>query len=1250
MRWISAQNLQEWSNTVTARTTFPGLISDLISASAPSINEFRFPNREKGQVRGFDGILEATGVPPFVPDGLSIWEFGVTAEDVRKADGEFEKRSKEVDSTRRANTTFVFATPRTWDNPKRKIADWLSEKRALKQWKGVEFLDGVGLEHWLDINPAVAAHYARYELGLAPTTGACSSREFWDEFSTRFEPTLTEEVLLAGREAQEAELLRRLSEGSSRLAFAADSADEVIAFVIAAIRRAAPETRAFLEARAMVVDSVEAARQLALRKGLIFLPRGQARPLVGLLGQAGPTVISAGADEQRGQHDVLARPTSSELAKAFVSMGIAESEGYELARRCGRSLAVLARQKPSGTAELPEWLQAAESLIPALLAGAWQPSMKADTDVLKTLGGKATYEEVEAPLRGLTRLKDPPVDRVDDVWAMRSSVDAFVHLGRLIGGEHLARFAEQAKVVFSRVIEPPKADEVFRVTSPQLNAHSRWLREGLMTTLLHMAALHEEAGFVVTGSSPQLFVDDIVRGLPNLSTDHRLLESLRDQLPLLAEAASIPFLQALERLLEGDAEKIRPIFSERDDFFAPASAHTGVLWALEVLAWDESHLLRAAMCLAKLAAIDPGGRLTNRPLNSLRDVFLSWSPHTNAGHMQRIGVLSHVVRAVPSIGWALLVKLLPQAHSIVSPTQKPKFAEASPGGQETLTYGIVWATQAAVVDLAVEHAQLVPERWQAMIGVLGQLRPDSFEHVVRGLEDCLDRQSAGDRFTTWDSLRKEVNRHRAFSQTDWAIKDERLGRLEALVSRFQPNDPILVTTWLFDDWTPDIVGCHDEEDPITRIQSARLKALEGVMAAKGVHGLAKLATKVKLPQQMAESLTMLAIGKEDTSSLLRELLALTGEAKSLASVVGAKAFSSFGPSWMEHLEHLRAELKLSAVETACLFFVLEDGKPTWDMVASFGADVDDAYWSHKRAFGFRGTPEEMEYAISRYRACGRTLAAIEATNERLQDMSSASILNLLEAAIPELNAIPGGGGAMLVYHVEHLFEELGKRSDVSREDLARMEFAYLPIVHRRKQQLTLHKMLVESPEFFVSIICTVFKPANSEAPIVSEQEQKMATAAYELLNGLNVLPGQVDDRVDFATLKAWSDEVRQRAALADRSAITDARIGHLLAHAPADPDDQAWPHRAVRQLVEDLSSDEVEQACRIERFNMRGIYSKTIGEGGQQERVLADEAKRWAGGMPEFPRTANMLSAIADMWCSEGEAADVQAAKEALRW
>lgn len=1249
MKWISAHNLQEWSNSLTARTTFPGLVADLITASAPNITAFRFPNREKGQVRGFDGVLEATGAPPFVPDGPSIWEFGVTSNVASKAESDFNKRTQEVDPVVRANTTFVFVTPRTWDLPSKQIPDWLSEKRALGEWKDVQCFDGVALEHWLDRHPAVASHYARHEMGLAPITGAYSSSEFWDEFSTRFSPTLTEEVLLAGREEQSAELLRKLSEGGSRLAFAADSADEVIAFVVATIRKATPEIRAFLEARTMVVDSTDAARHLVSREDLIFLPRGQARALVGVLAQSGPTVISAGADEQRSQHDVLTRPNSSELSKALVTMGLDESETYELARRCGRSLAVLARQIPSGTAQPPGWLGKSESLIPALLAGAWKPSRVADTEVLKSLGGKATYEEVEAPLRGLTKLTDPPIDRVDDVWAMRSSVDAFVHLGHLIGGEHLARFAEQARAVFSQVIVPPKAEEIFRLSPSQDDAHSQWLREGLMTTLLHMAALHEQAGFVVTGSTPQRFVDEIVRGLPNLSTDHRLLESLQDHLPLLAEAAPVPFFEALESLLEGNAERIRPIFSESDDFFAPASAHTGVLWALELLAWDENQLLRAAMCLAKLATIDPGGKLTNRPINSLRDILLSWSPHTNAAHKQRIGVLSHIVKAVSSIAWPLLEKLLPNAHDSVSPTQKPKFAEASPGGKEKLTYGIVWATQAAVVELAVEHAQLVPERWKTLIGILHDLQPASFEHTVNALEGCFKTQNAEERFDIWDILRKEVNRHRAFNSADWALKDGQLARLDNLVVQFQPDDPLLVMTWLFDDGMPDVMGIVGD-DPIAAIQSARVDALRELKATQGVLGLTNLAVRVKQPFQIAEPLSKFEFGEEEYLSFVRHLLALDGEARSLATAVVAQALVTFGPSWMRLIERLRGEIDLSADELARLFLSLTNEKQSWDVVASFGADVDDAYWRQKRAFGFRGTPEEMEYAVDRYRACGRTLAAIEATHQLLGNVASSTILGLLEAAITAINTDASSSGGMITYYVEHMFEELNKRPDVAREDLARIEFAYLPLLRKRNKPLTLHKMLVESPEFFISAICTVFKPASGEAPQPSEQERKLATAAYELLNSLDIMPGQEGDRIDFDKLKAWSEEVRQRAIDVDRVSVTDSRIGHMLAHAPIDPEDQTWPHKAVRQLIEQVSSDKIEGAIRIERSNMRGVYSKAIGEGGQQERELAQQAKAWAYAMPDFPRTASLLTSIANMWSEQGDRADASAAKEALRW
>lgn len=164
MRWVTATNLQQWADTLQARTNFPALVADLIRATASNITDIRFPNGDKGQVRGFDGVLEATGMPPYVPDGRSIWEFGVTEGAAGKATSDYEKRTAQVDEAERNETTFVFASPRTWDNPKEKLPDWVEAKREQGDWKDVKYIDGAMLEDWLAACPAVAARWARYEL------------------------------------------------------------------------------------------------------------------------------------------------------------------------------------------------------------------------------------------------------------------------------------------------------------------------------------------------------------------------------------------------------------------------------------------------------------------------------------------------------------------------------------------------------------------------------------------------------------------------------------------------------------------------------------------------------------------------------------------------------------------------------------------------------------------------------------------------------------------------------------------------------------------------------------------------------------------------------------------------------------------------------------------------------------------------------------------------------------------------------
>lgn len=1249
MRWITALNLQQWADTLAARNVFPGMVADLIRASARDILNIRFPNGDKGQVRGFDGVLEAVGVPPYVPDGFSIWEFGVNAGAAAKAESDFEKRTKEVDKAKRMETSFVFVSPRTWDNPKKKLANWVDDKKKLGEWKDVLYLDGAMVEDWLSSAPAVAARYAKYELNCFPAAGVRSTDEFWDEYSTRFGPQLVEAVLLAGRVQQAEDLVRKLSEGVSKLPYAADSPDEVVAFAIAAIRSAPTDVRFFLEAKTLVVDTEDAARQIAASSGLSFLPRSQARQLAGLLAQKGPTVVSAGADDKKHGHEVLRRPSSTDLAHALEGMGLNSKDAYAMARSCGRSLAVLARRIPSCTAPKPEWIDKGAMLLPALLAGAWHVRSKSDQEVICRLASEKDYAACEAPLRQLAKLQDPPIDFVTDVWALRASIDAFVNLGHLIGVEHLERFAEAATAVFGKAIEPPKPDEVYRPAEQRGNdLHSRWLRDGMMNTLLHMAVLHEQAEFVVPGTTPQDYVNDIVRRLPGLSRDHRLLVSLQDQMALLAEAAPIPFLEALERLLEGDAMAIRPIFEEQKGLIGSHAYYYGVLWGLEVVAWDPQLLLRASVCLAKLAKIDPGGTVSNRPINSLRAIFLSWAPNTGANAAQRKGVLAHVLNTVPEVAWDLLVKLLPRPHDYSIPTQAPVFREFDE--TEVLTYAVVWDAQNFVVEQAIARAGTEPSRWIALIDAMSHFTNNGLENMVAGLDLVLGSSAGEARFTVWDALRKEVNKHRTYAGTDWAVPEEALARIDPLLARFAPQTAVEKCVWLFDDWMPDVPGKVDSDDPTEAIDAARHEAVLDVMRESGRQGLIELAQRSKLPQHVAMAARSLEFGFDELGQFFLELLRAAPNIDVVAGSVLAEGATRFQGQWTQFARETFVHEHVVPERVARLLTALDDSIQTWNHVQEYGPEVNDSYWRLKHSYFVRGDAEELLFGVRRYLEYGRPLAALDAATRRLGELPTALLVQLLDGAVPELNASARGGGNLSIYNIEHAFDELRKRGDIAPDEVAALEFRYLPVFHLRRQPLVLHTLLVQRPRMFMDAICAVFKPANREPEPVSEGAEKLAVAAYELLTGLQVLPGQNGAEVDYAALLAWCQEVRRIAVEVDREKITDQRIGALLAHAPSSQVDGAWPHEAVRAVIEHVASEEVELGVAVERFNMRGVYSKAIGEGGQQELALAKQYQDWAAMMPDSPRTAAMLMGVEEKWLREAQRADQFAAKEALRW
>ncbi|MFC5522097.1 hypothetical protein [Polaromonas jejuensis] len=1251
MQWISEGDLKRWSERLDARALLIDMVGDLIRATVADASQFRFPGGDSAQIRGFDGDLETTEAISVVPGQKSKWEFGVSP-GRGKADGDYEKRTGKTDPAIMRENTLVIVNLCRWDVPKTTLVDWVAEKKGESKWLDVKYIDGVALVQWLEEHPAVAATYARRVLETAPRHDALSTDEFWERYSTGFKPTLSGQVLLCDRDEQRQQLLQALGGRPQNIMLGAESAEEVIAFAVAAIRSAPEDQRRLLEARTLIVESEQAAQFLTGRKNLVFLAWKSAENLTGMLGQRGPT-LAAATGVQRRQHANLARPTASAMAEAMVSMGIPREDGYELALRCGRSLTVLRRLRPSGIAQPAQWAQHANNLKPALLAGGWTVNSKLDTDVLAALAGHGDYDAVEALIRPTMTLSDPPLDRVNEVWQVRAPVDAFPFYGHLVDSKDLQRLREAAIKVFSHAVPRPTRDERFSLEYKPPADYSSWLRDGIALTLLMFAAMPEVGGLHFNETTPQQYVDSIVRELPGFAKGHKWLEPILDQASLLAEAAPNPFLEALESMLEGDGEAAKHLFAAQgeDDFmFGPTSPHTYILWALEVLAWHPAYLQRSALVLARLAEVDPtpSSRNGNRPLNSLRAIFISWSPNTHAKLSQRIAAIDAILRHVPSMGWDLLMQLLPRSHDTSSPTQKPKLRDASPVAAEEITFGLVWDTETEIVGRAMKMAQGNEERLIALVEALPNFQPASRSQVLELIDQYLQQHMDGHGNPLWHALREQASKHAYFEDSDWALKGEDLSAIREIIERHAPTDQVAKIRFLFDDWTPHI-GERDG-DEIAAVDRARADALFRLWESEGQAGILRLAETAKLPQSMGPAVQSLPLSLNDTESLMFAFWDAGGEQAQIAVMLSGAARTRLGDEWKARMRDLVVPRCVSNRQVAEFLAAWPRDRETWAYVEALGKDRHDAYWRYAGTLPWQSSTEDLLFAVQELRRVNRSLHVINMIHRRAKDIPSDVLMGLLDDALQELAAGDIAISNMLSYYLKDVFETLSGRDDVSRQDLARREYAYLPLIEREAKSLVLHEFMAEDPAFYVEVLTHVF--ASKDDPrdrIPTDQERARAKTSYKLLSSFHRLPGQQGSEIDAVVLRTWVDEVRRLASERGRAAIGDEYVGQLLAHAPTDTETGAWPPATVCTVIEGLVADGVERGLEVERINMRGVYSKAYQEGGGQERNLAHTYQGWANAAQKSPRVVAMLTRIAETWLRYAELADIEADKSMLK-
>jgi hypothetical protein len=203
-------------------------------------------------------------------------------------------------------------------------------------------------------------------------------------------------------------------------------------------------------------------------------------------------------------------------------------------------------------------------------------------------------------------------------------------------------------------------------------------------------------------------------------------------------------------------------------------------------------------------------------------------------------------------------------------------------------------------------------------------------------------------------------------------------------------------------------------------------------------------------------------------------------------------------------------------------------------------------------------------------------------------------------------------------------------------------------------------MLSEDPDFFADIIRRIYRSrgagdeaaaeeaeakAEAEAePSDDEQRAAIGQNAYRLLSDWRRVPGRREDgTVDAERLEAWVAAAREKLAASGHSEVGDSHIGRVLTWAPGDEDGVRVP-AVVRDLLEKLQSEEIEDGLRIELFNSRGVTSRGAFDGGEQERAHAagylEQAERIGA---RWPRTAALLRELGEGYERDATRLDAEA-------
>ena len=1256
MKWIDTTDIRNWANRRDCQETLSLLVRKLIRATSSSIKNIKFPSGDNVLIGGWDGILVISEETEYLPNGISLWEFGANKDIKGKANDDYQKRTLNPLGYNPKESTYIFVTPRLWQNNE----DWVKEKNAEASWKNIKVIDAEALEEWIDEAPSVGVWLARH-IGKFPNGGIQSTDDFWEEWSAGIKFNLNSDILLGGRETEKIKVLEAIK---TPLVFSIKglSREESLAFILSCFKNNVEKEEDFFS-RSIIVDNVDSFRELTSNNNpLILIPRFDDDGLINRAVQNGHSVlIPLGADNTSNWSNKIDLPLidRESFVSALVKSGVQKEFAERYSKESARNITILRRQLEF-TRNTPIWAKPdnVRDLIPALIVCRWNENFDSDKQIIAKIAN-TTYEEYIKRLSKWLYSPDSPIIKIGSTWRLSSPFDAWTNASIYLTKADFEMLANTTIEVLSEInpafeLEP---DQRYMASFlGKIREYSDWLREGIVQSLILTSILGSELNFDLPMKA-NLWVDNIINEF--LKSENSLVwKSFESKLPLIAEASPNAFLSSVERLLSIDNSPVVSLFDEEKGLISPQTYHTGLLWALEGLAWFPEYLSKSVLILSKLASIDPGGSITNRPINSLIEIFKPWHYQTLAPFNERIDVIKLIVKKLPEIAWKLLISMLPDAMGgVASPTHKTRWRIYHLATEKPITYNEIYNTHSVVVDLLISLTGNQESKLAKLLDESDKLLPKDRDKILDFVESEISEIEQYD-YSIWHTLRNLLYHHRSHPDAKWALPKEMLIRYEQLYKRFLPSDIYVNTKWLFDDYHVNLpkgynYSAHDDHYQ-KEIKHLRIESLTKIYKEKGLKIIFELQNSVKEIGVLGEISGYVISDYEDIYEICKQLNETPRNNYFIQSFITSKAYQNQFEWIVDLYEKLKGK-GFSDYALSNLFIPLSQTSELWEFINTTNDKIIEYYWTKMHPHFYHIDVKYKLYGLERLMHVKRYISAVDIGAHFTKEIPSDLIVSLLFKAGTEKSEEDKNFDT---YDITRFFEEIDLREDIEQDSMFHLEWIYLPILasygNPRKPK-HLHSEMSKNPEFFVDVVRWAYKPSDDSAEqeleenLTIEQIQNRGKQAYELLKSWKKIPGLSDNKVlDSEFLKTWIDRVLEIAKDKRRFEITETYIGKVLAYYP-DTENELWPAEEICEMIDNLNSERVNRGFGSEIFNKYGSTTRGAFDGGNIEWDRVKQFNKLASLVRnKYPVVTEIFEKLAKGYEEQAKQMDEKAKRDRL--